>query len=68
MQSKDNPLCNTQGYYAQQSTATRGVIAGAMHDDSANLVQRKNGGGLNFPSQGVKRGPPVDPQAIPQLA
>ena len=50
MQSKDNPLCQTQEYYGSQTTASRGVIAGATHNDSAQLVQRKNGGGLAFPS------------------
>jgi hypothetical protein len=68
MQSSDNPLYTTKQFYGESTTASRGNTAGGMFSDSKEFSQRRNGGGLTFPSQDAKRGPPVDPRGMPSTS
>lgn len=43
--SKENPLNNTKGYYAEQKSALRGFKTGAMHG-----TEQKLPGAIAFPS------------------
>lgn len=46
MESKENPLANTRGFYAEQKSAARGFKTGAMHGTDQKLP-----GAIAFPSQ-----------------
>lgn len=55
MQSKDNPLFHTQGYYGEKMTASRGNASGAMYNDPVKVMEtipeKLQPQGIAFPSQ-----------------
>lgn len=59
MQSKDNPLFHTKGYYGDKMSASRGNASGAMYNDPVKVMETipeklQPQGKIAFPSQKSK--------------